>query len=251
MTLQDVLTQLFGQWRQVADETILRLGEQRAGHFVELYNDAIDIQAAVLDVYPREELLGSLVFADFIALFKELHWLQALFLCGNYPLAHRNLRFVWELLCRAYHADTYAADHPSEQDVPGPTVDEKVRWLAEPKRQLNWNTVIRPVLEKVLPAADYGQIHSRYRPLWGSLNQCVHPSSELRERLIEESALLVRDGFDEQWANKTLDGGAAVFDLLWIVLLTRFPLCCSHLTRRETFSTCPRASAHVKTSLPN
>jgi hypothetical protein len=84
--LQDFLSLLLGHWRMVADETIRVLGEDHAGLFVHASNDALDIHGAIALAYPEEELLHSLAFADFLALWNDLHWFQVLFRCGNYPL---------------------------------------------------------------------------------------------------------------------------------------------------------------------
>jgi hypothetical protein len=83
---------LFGHWSQVAEETTRRLGDESAGLFVYFYNDGLDILHAILDGYTKEERLHSLVFGEFTALFKELHWLHVLFLSGNYPIIFRNAR---------------------------------------------------------------------------------------------------------------------------------------------------------------
>jgi hypothetical protein len=242
-SLQDLLSMLIDQWRAIADETIHRLGEARACLFSELYNDALDIHGVLCQAYPEEERLTSLVFADFHALYKEIPWLLFHFLSGNYPQVYRTLRFLWELLFRAWYTDRYAADHPGEIDVPGPSVDDKHSWLAQAGRQLNWRTVIRSGLERLLPAAEHEQIEGHYRFLWDTFNQCVHPSSELRDRLVGESALFAVDNFDEEWANESLAAAAEVFDLLWLAVLCRFPKCIPLLTGSNAFSTCPRARA--------
>jgi hypothetical protein len=101
--LEDLLSTLFGHWRKVAEETNSCLGEETAGLFIDLYHDALAIQGAVLDTYPEEERLCSLVFADIIGLFKELHWFHAMFLFGNYPFVLSRLRHNWERLFRAYY----------------------------------------------------------------------------------------------------------------------------------------------------
>src|SRR5262249_35907783 len=124
MPQEHLLSTLFGFWREVAAETIRCLGEGTASLFLDLYNDALNIQGAVLAAYPEEERPCSLVFADFAGLLKELHWLHALFLFGNYPFVLSRLRHDWEWLFRAYHADTYAQHNPGATDVPGPTLDD-------------------------------------------------------------------------------------------------------------------------------
>jgi hypothetical protein len=41
--------------------------------------------------------------------------------------------------------------------------------------------------------------------------------------MIDPSALLVRDAFDERWAIKTTDAAMKVFDLIWLATICLFP----------------------------
>jgi len=41
--------------------------------------------------------------------------------------------------------------------------------------------------------------------------------------MIGDSALHVKDGFDEQWASETVDIGAEVFDLIWLAVFAHHP----------------------------
>jgi hypothetical protein len=132
--LQDFLSLLFGHWRMVADETIRVLGEDHAGLFVHASNDALGIHGAISLAYPEEELLHSLACAGFLAVWNELHWLQVLFLCGNYPLVRSRLRFNGENMFRARYADAYAEENPGAAEVPGPTLDDKHEWLTSGPR---------------------------------------------------------------------------------------------------------------------
>jgi len=59
-SLQDHLSSLFGQWKQVANETVRHLGDDKAALFVHLSSDALDILSAILATYPEEEQLHSL-----------------------------------------------------------------------------------------------------------------------------------------------------------------------------------------------
>src|SRR5262249_18431037 len=134
----DLLSTLFGFWRKVADETNRVLGEEPAGVFIYLHNDAIDILGAINDHYPQMEWLSSLACTEFMVLLKELLGLHALFLCGNYRLVMSQLRFNWERIFRARYADAYAEEHPNETDLPGPTLEEKHDWLMNREDRLNW-----------------------------------------------------------------------------------------------------------------
>jgi hypothetical protein len=222
-SLQDVLSTLFDHWRQVADETVRHLGEEKAALFVHLYNDALAIFGAVFDVYPEEERLHSPVFVEFMGLSRELNSFHALFLCGNYRLVLTQLRFNWERVFRARYADLYAQEHPGAADPPGPTIDDKHEWLMARERWLGWNDCIVPVLAHLFTASDQADIGSHFRPLWERLNRCVHPSGELREKLAAEPTLHVLDAFDQAWAEETHADAVEVFGLIYLAVLSRFP----------------------------
>jgi hypothetical protein len=240
-SLQDFLTTVFSHWRQVAEDTIGHLGEETASVFVYLYNDAIEILGAIGDAYPEEERLHSLVFAEFTGIFKELHWLQTLFLCGNYRLVLSQLRFNWERIFRAGFADAYAQENPHASDPPGPTIDDKHDWLTKQEDRLNWKTLIGPTLARLFPAGAPSDAASYFKPLWDRLNRCVHPSGDLREKLVGESALHARDAFDEAWARETRAAAVEVFGLIWLAVLSRFPAAVPALIADPSiFQACPQ-----------
>jgi hypothetical protein len=241
---QDLLSTLFGHWREVAEETTRRLGEESAGVFIYLYNDALDILGAILDCYSNEERLQSLVFAEFTGLLKELHWFHVLFLCGNYRLILSQLRFNWERIFRAQYADAYAEENPGASDAPGPTLDDKHDWLTQREVGLNWPRLIRPTLRRLFSGGTLAQVESLFNPVWDRLNCCVHPSGDLREKLASESRLHVRDAFDPAWARQTLADAAEVFGLIWLAVLSRFPAAVPLLLADpHTFRVCPQLRA--------
>lgn len=224
---------------EVADQTFEVMGVERASTFVEIINDWIDVNGAILSDYPKNNLLGSVVYVDFLGLFQQIRWLHILFLGGNYPMVFRNLRFVWELAFRAHHVDKYAFNHPDDPNPPGVTVDEKIEWLQDRERDLNWGNVIHPTLSSLLPKSAQNSGAGSYRDLWQQMNECVHPTKTIRDKMIEESTLLLADNFDENWANETLDAATQVFDLIWLTILDRFPNIKSSLDIEKSFRTSP------------
>jgi hypothetical protein len=93
-----------------------------------------------------------LLLIDFQGLLLELNRQRFAFLGGHYAAVGRSLRYVWELMDRALWADTYAEAHPGDDDLPGPTADDKAEWLRTRKKPLNGKYVIgmRPA-DHVLP----------------------------------------------------------------------------------------------------
>jgi hypothetical protein len=245
-TKMDLLATTFGHWRKNAAEAERVLGKDKTHFFVDLYNDALEIQFALSDAYPKEELT-SLLYADFTGLFKEINWLMVIFLAGNYPLLLGRLRFIWELVFRAVYADTYEQEEEADRAPPGATVDEKHWWLESEEGRLNWRSVILPILKRLFVAKDPNEIEEHFKPIWDILNCYVHPSATLRYDLIEESALLARDAFDEKLANKTLHYAGEVFELVWLAVIWRFPETkCQLLSKPNVFARCPRLRSVLK-----
>jgi hypothetical protein len=79
-----------GHWQRTAEETRQAMGPDELRVFVNLSNDAIDLRAAVLDCYPREELLHSLVWFDFQAIDQQLFGMHFDFLAGRYTVNVRS-----------------------------------------------------------------------------------------------------------------------------------------------------------------
>jgi len=233
----DRLLSLFGnQYKHlhdIAQQTLSGLSRKQAGCFPDLGNDWIRVLGAIRDAYPDDELSNSLMYVYFSGLFKEVYWFQLLFLAGNYPLLHRSLRFVWEMMFRAYHVDTYADEFPDDPDPPGLTVDDKARWLGEHERKMyRWPTFMLPLLYRLLPQAKGTEMEECYERLWDDLNEYVHPSKALLDRMVVDvHGFLVTDRFDKEWALQTINAATTVFDLVWLAVISRFRGCAESLAQ--------------------
>jgi len=79
-------------------------------------------------------------------------------------------------------------------------------------------------LRAIFPLADQKQeVRVHYKGLFNELHQYAHPSAYLTARMLGDSTLHVKDGFDKQWARVTVDIGAKVFDLIWLAVLAHHP----------------------------
>jgi hypothetical protein len=218
--------------RHLADierETVDKLGEEKAGFFAKVAGDCMDINAAIHG--PNAEHYNFVLHTSY-GIFKEVYWFHFFFLAGNYPLLLSRLRYVWESMFRAYFAENYPLDCKAAWAPPGPSIDDKVAWLQEHERQLNWDRCLEPVLRNVLPLADRErEVRQHYKAHWQSLHKYVHPSAYLAGRMVEDSALHAADSFDEQWAVETLDIGSVVFDLVWLAVLNHHPEAFDRLDR--------------------
>ncbi len=232
---------LFGGLAEIAEETKKHLDLEQSGCFVNLYNDWIDIWPAILDSCSHDHLLTSLVFADLHAVGKELYWMHRLLHWGNYPMVYRNLRYVWELMGLAYFADVDEVAVQGIIDRPGPQLDDKAAWLDRHQMRIRWSTVIRPIRDKVIDRAEW----EHFGRIWGELNRCVHASWSLRDKMLDESALFVKDAFDQNWAIETCQVASDVFDLIWLIVLRRFPTCIPALEKSNSFLNTPRTRKTV------
>jgi hypothetical protein len=227
---------LWGDLSRVAEATNRRLRRKESHCFVNLYNDWLDLVGGTLAAYPGDEALSSLVAADLLSLGKEILWMHRLLHWGCYPLVHRNLRYVWELVCLAHFADTLEVSVPEITDPPGETVDAKAAWLKNHDRRINWRSVIRPIVDRVIDREE----RRHYSQLWGGPNRTVHASHELRERMMGESGLAVKDAFGLKWAKETCASAAAVLDVIWLIVLRRFPKIIPLLHDTRRFLSTPR-----------
>jgi len=233
---------------KIAEETFGSLGKKQAGYFTSLANDWIDIVGAIFDTYSKDALTDSLMYIYFSGLFKEVYWLQLLFLAGNYPLLHRSLRFLWEMIFRAYYADTYVHKSPDNPEPPGPTVDDKVEWLARHEREIfQWRKFMKPILLRLLPQVRGTEIEECYKSLWDNLNEYVHPSKALLDRMVVDVPGSLRtDSFDKEWALETIEAATMIFDLVWLAVISRFPRCAGLLAQKPLHVRYPIVTAALK-----
>jgi hypothetical protein len=204
-------------------KTVRALGKRRANFFAHVYVDCMEIILQIDEVYPQDRRM-SLVYHSAVGLMKETHWLNTLFLAGNYPLVNARLRFTWELIYRANFVETYKQTDPKKPPTPGSSIDEKAAWWGQYEQFLNWKNCLEPTLRKVLPVADqYEEVRVHYHNHLKNLHLYVHPSAYLADRLVRESALHAADNFDKEWAIDTLDAASVVFDLIWLAVLDFYP----------------------------
>jgi len=252
LTEADHLLSLLGEQyehlRKIAADTFRSLGKERAVYFTSLTNDWIDTLSTILDTYSKDELSNSLMYICFSGLFKEVYWFQLLFLAGNYPLLHRSLRFVWEMIFRAYYVDTYERKSPDDHESPGPTVDDKVEWLARHEREMfRWGEFVKPTLQRLLPQAKGTEIEKCYKSLWDKLHEYVHPSKALLDRMVVDvPGFLMTDRFDKEWALETIETATMIFDLVWLAVISRFPKCAGLLAQKKLLVEYPIVTAALE-----
>ena len=188
------------------------------------------------------------MYIYFSGLLKEACWFQLLFLSGNYPLLHHNLRFVWEMIFRAYHVDTYVPKSPDDPEPPDPTIDDKVEWLGRHEREMfQWGEFVKPTLRRLLPQAKGTEIEKYYKSLWDKLNEYVHPSMALLYRMVVDvPGFLMRDSFDKEWALETTETATMIFALVWLAVISRFPSCAELIAEKGLLLEYPIVTAALE-----
>jgi hypothetical protein len=205
------ITAMCQRWAVIERQTLDCFGDE-AALFINVANDWSDILGAILDSYPEERDRDNLILCSLSGLLKEITWLNFVFLAGNYPLLSARLRFIWELIYRAYYAEGKTSG----------LLDEKMKWLQDRESNLNWPNCIEPSLKELFEKArrKFTEADQRqYRALWKKLHVYVHPSAYLADRITGSSALLTGDKFDLAWARDSLIIGKDIFDLVFFAVL--------------------------------
>src|SRR5207248_2423634 len=133
----------------------------------------------------------------------------------------RTLRYLWELVLRAFYADEYATVCPGDGDGPGETPDEKLDWLEAQERGVWWSTVLLPGIRLLLGWTREESSH--FGEVWDRLNRVVHPSVRHLRSGFAESRRHAFNHFDEGLARQVLSDASEVFAVIWCVFLHRFP----------------------------
>ena len=201
--IEKSLDRLYENWNSVKEETIQCLGDQIALHLIDFHgNNWIDVHGWITTQYTQEQRL-TITFFQFVRLFKELHWLQFLFMCANYPVVYRNLRYVLEMMSQAWYIQS---QHPNLR------LNEQIEQITEIEEKIYGWTLIRTVFSQTL-RIDEKATEEKLKPIWTLLNKHVHPSAKQMNRVAEENfSSFVTDSFNENLARETLTVADKVFD---------------------------------------
>jgi hypothetical protein len=212
--VENILDGLYEHWKQIRRETVQQLGEREALKIIDFHaNNWIDVVRWVSSEYKREEQM-NIVISQFSRLFKEVYWLQFLFHTGNYPTAYRNLRYILEMICQAYHVDS---KHPTL------SLDEQMEKTKDVEERVFGWSIVSTTLERVL-SKTVEEVWAGFKPLWDDLNRYAHPSVRQMDLVAEKDfAALVTDSFNETLARELLQVTDKVFDVAYAVVLRKFP----------------------------
>ncbi len=205
---------LFATWQSVKKETIQSIGKELAYHIVVFHaNIWIDINYWISSKYSIKKRL-NILYSDYQRIFKEIHWLQFLFLGANYSLIHRNLRFIWEMLCKA----SYVYLNHSDVDYVGQLDNMK---------SLDSNFYRWEAIEKSMncfQSSHDANAAVEFKSLWKQLNSYIHPSYEQVEKTVNaDPNILITDTFNRQLSLHCLKNVDAVFDIVFMIMINCFP----------------------------
>lgn len=213
--LEEILDNLYENWREIRKETIEGLGEREAAKIIDFHaQNWIDVTEWISSTYGRQGQM-NIVYFQFFRLFKEIYWLQFLFHTGNYSTAYRNLRYILEMICQAYCINTNYPDLTLDKQI------ERARELEE-NHIYGWN-IVRKALCQVFNENEE-EVRARFNPLWQDLCKYAHPSARQMDLVAEKDfPSLVTDSFDESLARKVLKEADQVFDIMYATVLKSFP----------------------------
>jgi hypothetical protein len=214
ITLENALDNFYEHWKSVRKETITHLGEEDALHLIDFHaNNWLDISTWISSQYSRKEQMNIVDF-QFLRLFKEIYWLQFLFLTGNYSTVYRNLRYTLEMISQAHYIDLNYHDL---------TLDEQIEKMKVIEEEIYGWKLISNVLCEILDS-DKEKIQNKYKPLWNRLNKHVHPSAKEMDNVASKDfSSLIIDSFNESLSRKVLADTNKIFDIVYAVIFKKFP----------------------------
>jgi hypothetical protein len=90
-------------------------------------------------------------------------------------------------------------------------------------------------------------MEEHYKSLWNRLNEYVHPSRTLLDRMVVDvPGFLVTDSFDREWALETIEVATMTFDLVWLAVISRFPRCAELLAQKGLLLEYPIVTAALE-----
>ena len=216
----EIFDSLYEHLNQIRSEGITFLGGKDAFHIIDFHgNNWIDIWKWITLEY-KEESKNRVLFFFFSILYKEIYWLQYIFLNANYPIVYRNLRYIWEMFALGY----YVEDNYSYL-----TLDEGMEKCleVEEKGMFGWNMILTS-FSKILKMPK-SKIIKKFHPLWKFLNKNAHPSIIIFNEIMEEDfSALITDSFNEDLSRSTLFRSDIIFDLVYASMFKRFPKITKH-----------------------
>lgn len=214
--MKDSLWELCDPWESITCETIESLGKEDALHILDFHGENwIEIINKWIPAKYSEEKQNGIIYWQFVTLFKEILWLQFLFQTGNYNLVHRNLRYLLEMMAQAHYID---------KRYPDLDYDNQLEMAIElENKKIFGRKLIKIILNDIL-GINSNDFDKKYGKTLDLLNKHVHASAK-RIKIVGDidPASFFVDSYNEKLAKDTLKVVDEVFDVIYLVVLNRFP----------------------------
>jgi hypothetical protein len=229
--IEKTLDDLYENFDDVRRETIETLGKDAALHIINYQTgNWIDIINWISQKYDQKDL-NNMVYLQFTRIFKETIWLQFLFHSANYPLIYRNLRYLLEMMAQAYYID---------MKYPKANLDEQFEKIIKIEDNIHGWNLVQSVLARILHSgggisedlkSNQDQspetIKEEFHQIWIYLNKHAHPSAAQMNfdlTLEKDFSTLVTDSFSKSIALSALKLIDKIFDIIYIIIFTKFNL---------------------------
>ncbi len=206
--IKKMYNELYKTLESVRKETISTLDKEISFQG----NNWIDINSWLFSEYTKEHPPNIVIF-EFQKLFKEIYWLQFIFLNCNYSMIYRNLRYIWEMMSKAQYI--FNKFHHMNLE------DQFKELVSLEKNKYGWK-IIKETLQSVLSFTD-DQIENNVHPTWDYLNKHVHPSVKQMDLILEKDPRsLVTDSFNNKLAKLSIEIIDQIFDFIYAAIFKQF-----------------------------
>lgn len=208
----------------VAKDTCL-WSKEKAFRLIDYHSSNwMDIHGSVLDVY-HDHSWQSLLFLFFTSLFKEIYWMQLLFLWGNYRFINSNLRYILEEIALGSRVD---------HKFPNLNLDSKIENAEEIIKSGNWGwNLVQSVLAN-MGIKENSKLKTINELFWKPFHSYVHPNPK---KLLEISQIdpksTVTDSFNENLAEECLSRIDTSLDLIYSIIIYDFPDIAEELRKKK------------------
>ena len=207
-------------FKQVYKETRKVKKGKTSSIWLEHFNIWLLLEAPLYELYKENEnyhllISTSMFFIRFIAIPKQLYWLQFCAWSGAYHPLMRELRFILESCVQAYYIDK---EHPDTES------NCKFEILKEIENQ-------RLIGAKLIEATDL-EYKDKIKAIYSSLSKYVHSSPEEMDKIKDvvlqrnssnELKEIISFAFDSNLLDKCIELTNKTMDIIYYIYLNLFP----------------------------
>jgi|SRR6185312_3989466 len=191
---------------EIRDETRNKVGD-RITSWNEHYNNWIDLLGPVIMDSTKRNSENSMVILRFIQLNRKIPWLLKNTIEGDYHQVIRELRFILESMIQAYYLDMEYQESDIERKLEIVKKSEKDSYGSRLINKLSINH------------------KEEIKELYSTLSKYTHSSYKELESILRggKVGLSVASYFDEELFNQCEVLTHRVMDVVYVIILNRFP----------------------------